>query len=52
MQTLSEFCYDVLSQEISLQHVPGFEDIEAVQLASGEPGGANKTYRGGVSRFP
>ena len=46
MQTLSEFCYDVLSQEISLQHVPGFQDIEAVQLASGEPGGGIKIYRG------
>jgi hypothetical protein len=36
----------VLSQEISLQRVPGFEDIESVKLASGEAGGGIKIYRG------
>ena len=46
MKTLPEFCLDVLSQEISLERVSGFEDIESVQLASGEPGGGIKIYRG------
>ena len=46
MKTLPEFCLDVLSKEISLERVPGFEDIESVQLASGEPGGGIKIYRG------
>ena len=46
MKTLPEFCLDVLSQEIDLERVPGFEDIESVQLASGEPGGGIKIYRG------
>ena len=46
MKTLPEFCFDVLSQEISLERVTGFEDIEEVQLAGGEPGGGIKIYRG------
>ena len=46
MPTLPEYCFDVLSQEISLERVPGFEDIEAVQLASGEAGGGIQIYRG------
>ena len=46
MQTLPEFCYELLSKEIELQRVPGLEDIETVKLASGEPGGSIKIYRG------
>ena len=46
MKTLPEFCLEVLSQEISLKRVPGFEDIESVQLASGEAGGGIKIFRG------
>ncbi len=45
-QTLPEFCFEVLSKEIQLERVSGFEDIEQVKLLSGEDGGGIKTYRG------
>jgi hypothetical protein len=46
MKTLPEFCFETLSKEISLEHVPGLEDLEHVKLLSGEEGGGIKIYRG------
>lgn len=44
-KTLSEICFELLSREISLQRVPGFEDIERVRLLNGENGGGIKIYK-------
>ncbi|MBW2554828.1 MAG: hypothetical protein JRE20_11975 [Deltaproteobacteria bacterium] len=46
MQTLPEFCFEVLSKEVKLERMAGFENIENVKLASGEPGGGIKIYQG------
>jgi len=43
-KTLTEFCFETLSQHINLQRVPGFDDIENIQLPSGEEGGGVKLY--------
>lgn len=44
-ETLTEFCFRKLSQHMALERIPGFEDIEKVNLASGESGGGIKLYR-------
>ncbi|MEI6127938.1 MAG: hypothetical protein WCQ99_15430 [Pseudomonadota bacterium] len=43
--SLPEVCFELLSREIALQRVPGFDDIEQVKLLSGENGGGIKIYR-------
>ena len=45
-KSLTEFCFETLSQQINLQRVPGFEDIENIKLADGEEGGGVKLYKG------
>lgn len=44
--SLPEVCFELLSREIPLQRVSGFEDIEQVKLLSGENGGGIKIYKG------
>lgn len=45
-KSLTQACFDMLSQEVNLERVPGFEDIESVKLATGEDGGGIKIYKG------
>jgi hypothetical protein len=44
--SLPEVCFELLSREIPLQRVAGFDDIEKVKLLSGENGGGIKIYKG------
>jgi hypothetical protein len=44
--TLPQACFEVLSREIALQRIPGFDDIEQVPLVSGEDGGGIRIYAG------
>lgn len=43
-KSLPEVCFELLSREISLQRVPGFDNIEQVRLLNGENGGGIKIY--------
>ena len=45
-KSLTNVCLEMLSKEISLQRIPGFEDIESVKLASGADGGGISLYNG------
>ena len=45
-KSLPEFCFETLSQEVPLQRVAGLDEIEQVQLASGESGGGIKVFTG------
>jgi hypothetical protein len=38
-KSLPEACFEILSHEIKLQRIPGFEDLERVKLLSGGDGG-------------
>ena len=44
--TLTEFCLETLSREISLTRVPGLDDLEKVKLVNGKDGGGIKVYSG------
>ena len=44
--SLTNVCLEMLSKEINLQRIPGFEDIESVKLASGADGGGISLYNG------
>ena len=44
--SLTNVCLEILSKEINLQRIPGFEDIESVKLASGADGGGISLYNG------
>jgi len=44
--SLTEYCFDVLSQEINLKRVDGLDDLENVKLLSGEDGGGIRVYQG------
>jgi len=44
--SLTQFCYETLSQAVKLELDPGFEDIARVKLLNGEDGGGIKIYRG------
>ena len=44
--SLTSICLEMLSKEIKLQRIPGFEDIESVKLASGADGGGISLYNG------
>ena len=46
IKSLPEVCFELLSKEINLERVPGFEDLEKVKLLNGEEGGGIKLYRG------
>ncbi len=45
-KSLTNVCLEMLSKEINLQRIPGFEDIESVKLASGADGGGISLYNG------
>jgi hypothetical protein len=45
-KSLSEVCFELLSNEVKLERVPGVEDLENVRLLNGEEGGGIKIYRG------
>ena len=45
-RSLTNVCLEMLSKEINLQRIPGFEDIESVKLASGADGGGISLYNG------
>ena len=45
-KSLTEFCLETLSREISLTRIPGLDDLEQVKLLSGEDGGGIKVYTG------
>jgi hypothetical protein len=45
-KSLPEVCFELLSQEVRLERIPGFEDLEQVKLANGEKGGGIKIYKG------
>ena len=45
-RSLTNVCLEMLSKEINLQRIPGFEDIESVKLASGADGGGISLYSG------
>ena len=44
--SLTSICLEMLSKEIKLQRIPGFEDIESVKLASGADGGGIRLFNG------
>ena len=44
--SLTNVCLEMLSKEINLQRIPGFEAIESVKLASGADGGGISLYNG------
>ena len=44
--SLTNVCLEILSKEINLQRIPGFEAIESVKLASGADGGGISLYNG------
>ncbi len=46
VKSLPQTCFDMLAEEIKLERVSGFEDIENVKLLSGEEGGGIKIYSG------
>ena len=45
-KSLPEACFEVMSQEIALHRIPGFEDLEQVKLLNGDDGGGLKIYNG------
>jgi len=45
-KTLPDICFEMLSEEVALERVSGFDDIENVKLLSGDEGGGIKIYRG------
>lgn len=45
-KSLTEVCFELLSREIPLHRVSGFDDIENVKLLSGKDGGGIKVYKG------
>jgi len=45
-KTLPEVCFELLSREVKLEKIPGFEDLENVKLLNGENGGGIKIYKG------
>ena len=44
--SLTEFCLETLSKNISLTRVPGLDDLAEVKLLTGEDGGGIKVFRG------
>ena len=44
--SLTKVCFELLSKEINLNRIPGFENIESVKLASGDDGGGMRLYNG------
>ncbi len=49
-QSLTQFCFETLAKEIKLDKVTGLEDIEQVQLLSGEEGGGISLYKGKIDK--
>lgn len=45
-KSLTEVCFELLSKEVKLERISGFEDLENVKLLNGEEGGGIKIYRG------
>jgi hypothetical protein len=45
-KSLTEVCFELLSKEVKLERVTGFEDLENVRLLNGEEGGGIKIYQG------
>ncbi len=45
-KSLPEACFEIVSQEIALQRIPGFEELEQVKLLNGYDGGGLKIYKG------
>jgi hypothetical protein len=45
-KSLSEICFELLSREVKLEKILGFEDLENVKLLNGEEGGGIKVYKG------
>jgi len=45
-KSLPEVCFELLSKEVKLDRIPGFEDLEHVKLLNGEEGGGIKIYKG------
>lgn len=46
VKSLPQACFDILAEEMKLERVSGFEDIENVKLLSGEDGGGIKIFTG------
>ena len=44
--SLPQTCFDILSKEVALERVTGFEDLEHLKLANGEDGGSIQIYKG------
>lgn len=44
--SLPEVCFELLSKEIYLEKIPGFEELERIKLLNGEEGGGIKLYHG------
>ena len=44
--SLTQRCFDLLSKEVPLQRVVGFEDLEHLKLLNGEDGGSIQIYKG------
>jgi hypothetical protein len=44
--SLTKICLEMLSKEIHLQKIPGFEDIASLKLSSGADGGGISLYNG------
>ncbi|RMF95360.1 MAG: hypothetical protein D6734_05705 [Candidatus Schekmanbacteria bacterium] len=44
INSLPEYCFEVLSKEIELRKVEGLEDIETLKLPDGKDGGSIKKY--------
>ncbi len=44
-KSLTQFCFAELSRHIKLERITGFEEIEQVNLLSGEDGGGIKLYK-------
>ena len=45
-KSLPEYCFEMLNNEVPIQRVAGFDDIESVKLLSGDDGGGIKIYKG------
>ncbi|MBN2108500.1 MAG: hypothetical protein JW832_13830 [Deltaproteobacteria bacterium] len=45
-KSLPEACFEILTQQVRLDRIPGFDDLEQVTLLSGADGGGLKIYRG------
>ena len=45
-RSLTQTCFEMLSKEVALERIPGFEDLEHLKLVNGEDGDSVRLYRG------